>query len=195
MQERARDKDFFLIESERVRTCLSPRIIIVEKGGNFPLVPYQGTSWLGLPGGKVKEAEVGKDNFLSAGSFPTLTREIWEECGIDISGCLGQAACLGLAEIATVDNVARQITLTRTPIFVCRITSLGNINAETQLVNIASHLPGPLFPDARAGITRLKEVIRQKEPIQPEWFNKERIYYFMLKPEIGLLMGPPSWIY
>lgn len=71
--------------------------------GNFPLVPYRDTRWLGLPGGKVtiKEAVRGV-NFLSAGAYPTLIREVKEECGIDITQQLETASCLGLAEIGVI---------------------------------------------------------------------------------------------
>ena len=188
-------KDLFLVESERLGISLSPRVIIIGKGGDIPLVPYKATKWLGLPGGKVKETEALEDvNFLSVGSFPTLAREVWEECGIDILNCLNKAACLGLAEIGIVDSVNQQVRLTYTPIFVCINADLGNVNTNTQLVNIESHLPGTLFHDARAGLSRLKEGIGRKEGlILPEFLNDGKIYYFEIRPQMRPLVDPPDW--
>lgn len=196
-RDRSREKDFFINDGERVRTATSPRVIILDNNGGFPLVPYENTSWQGLPGGKMKESEIIPNaNQLSAGSFPTLVREVKEECDIDITNSLNKSACLGLAEIGIVDAVKKQVTLLISPIFLCRTENLDNLSPSANLVNIKEHLPGPLFPDARLAIKRLKEGMKEeKGPIYPEWLNDKGIYYFELRPEMKLLTRPPSWMY
>lgn len=195
-REHESGKDFFVRKSDRVRTATSPRVIIIDKDGNFPLVPYKNTQWQGLPGGKMKESEVIYNvNQLSTGSFPTLVREVKEECGIDISNSLNKSACLGLAEIGVVDGEKKQVTLVYSPVFVCKTTDLGKLSSNVKLANINSHLPGPVFPDTRLALRRLKEGIRdEKGPIYPTWLNDRKIYYFEMRPEMKLLIGPPDWM-
>jgi len=187
--------DSFLVKSERVISSLSPRLILLEENGNIPLVPYKDTGWLGLPGGKATEAELVEEvNFLSTGAFPTLAREVWEECGIDVSYQLERSACLGLAEIGVVDSVQKQVNFVLTPIYVCKTNELRDLDENVQVVNIWQHIPGPLFPDARLAISRLKEGVgNQKGQIHPGWLNGNKIY-FEMKPQMGLLMGPPEWM-
>lgn len=197
MTERKTDRDHFLQEeSQQIRSCVSPRVILLTKNGDFPIVRYSSTKWWGLPGGKATESELrGKDNFLSGGAFPTLLREIHEECGMDISGLLEASACLGLAEIAVVDDQAKTVTLTYTPIFVCPVAKLEPVAGGVRIVNINSHLPGPLFPDARLGITRLKRVLaKEGDPILPVFLNDRGICYVEHRPQIRPLMGRPDWI-
>jgi 8-oxo-dGTP pyrophosphatase MutT (NUDIX family) len=194
--ERDDEGDYYLVDSESVRSSLTPRLIILDGNGNFPLVRYKDTDWLGLPGGKAKKNEVEEGaNFLSSGAFPTLIRELREECDIDISDYINGAACLGLAEIAVVDSVNRQVNFTFTPIFICRTSEIGAVSEITQVVNLREHLPGPLFPDAQIAIKFLKEGSRSKKgPIQPEWLNDRQVYYYEMLPQIRLLTAPPDWM-
>ena len=81
-----------------------------------------------------------------------------------------------------------------TPIYVCKTNDLRGVNSDTQLVNVWGHIPGPLFPDARIAISRLKEGVGNKKgPISPQWLNDRKIY-FEMKPQMRLLMGPPEWM-
>jgi len=198
MVERRTERDIFLHESRQIRSYVSPRVIILIGKEEFLLVPYEATRWLGLPGGKVKESEVAKkSNFLSSGAFPTLSREVKEECGIDISGSLETSYCLGLAEINIVDNSIRRITLSYAPIFFCPVSRIGKVKKGVRIVNIRSHLPGPLFPDARMGISRLKEILEadKRGPAYFEFLNDECACYIELRPKVKQLMGPPDWLY
>ena len=195
--EQDRLKDVFLAESPVLDTCCSPRLIMLEPGGNIILVPYQDTNWLGLPGGKVNMAEALKGgNLESTGAFPTLVREIWEECGIDVSKRLRKsAACLGLAEITAIDEQRKQATRILSPIFICTIDDFGGIDDRARVVNIWRSFPGPLFPDAQLGITRLKKVITSEEPLIPVCLNAELpVIYFEMVPQMRLQMGPPNWL-
>ena len=194
--EQADLKDLFDSVHERLKTSLSPRIIIIDNNANIPLVRYKDTPWFGLPGGKVKEKEAVEDaNFLSTGAYPTLIREVKEECRIDISDSLRVASCLGVAEIGIVDSVKRVVNYSLSPIFVCRREGLSDVNNDTQLFNLRSYLPGPIFPDARLAIRVLKDSIRTKKgPIQPAWLNDGRVIYFEMKPQMRLLMEPPNWL-
>lgn len=199
MTEREKDRDFFYQRDPLVRSCTVPRVILLAPGGDFPLVSYQGTDWYGLPGGKMKahEAEAaGEGNFLHRGAFPTLSREVEEECGLDVSAFLRVSGCLGLAEVGEVDSLAKEVIIFDTPIFVCLVPSLEGVKKGVLIVNIKSHLPGPLFPDARMGIDRLRAVIgtRDRGPIHPEFLNKGGICYVQVRPQLKPLMGPPDWI-
>lgn len=188
--------DFYLNESEKYRSTITPRVILLDGEGNFPLVSYKNTRWFGLPGGKVSKQEVaGNANFLSTGSFPTLAREVEEECGIDIARGLAKSACLGLAEINIVDETRKACTLNLTPVYVCRVDNLDGLNGEVVAVNINDHIPGPLFPDARLAIKYLKEGRKTKKGhITPNWLNGGKAYYFKLHPKPHLLDEPPSWL-
>ena len=181
---------------EKVREPLAPRVIILDKAGNLPLVEYKKTGWFGLPGGKVEEDELTEGvDYLSSGSFPTLIREIKEETEIDVSGFIHDSACLGIAEIGVVDSVEKRIDFNISPIFVCRMDTIEGASKKTKIANLNSHLPGPIFPDARLAIGRLKEGLRdEKGPIEPKWLNEEGVFYFELRPKMRLLFGPPSWM-
>ena len=192
MKEKERDL-FILGKESKIRSVVSPRVILLTRNGDFPLVPYENTGWYGLPGGKIKIGEAD-GNFLSLGSFPTLTREVMEECGVDISDHLTNSCCLGLAEIGAVDNTEKRITFYLSPIFLFFVPDLKGTKQGVAIVNLNSHMPWPLFPDVRMGITYLRESIKEQKrgKIFPEFLNEE-IYYFQLRPEVGLLMGPPKW--
>jgi len=181
---------------EKAGTSVSPRIIILDWDANIPLVRYKDTPWFGLPGGKANEGEATEAaNFLSKGAYPTLIREVQEECGIDITESIKTAPCLGLVEIGIVDNISRFVNYSIAPIFVCKNVNLTGVSDNTQIVNLRSHIPGPIFPDARIAINALKEGARQKKgPIEPQWLNDGRIFYFEMKPQMRNLPGSPEWL-
>lgn len=189
-----KERDFFIPSKEsKIRSVVSPRVILLTRSGDFPLVPYKDTGWYGLPGGKVKISEAD-GNLLSLGSFPTLRREVIQECGINIAGYLADSCCLGLAEIWAVDNTERRMTFFLNPIFLCFIPDLNGIKQGVAIANLNSHIPGPLFPDARMGITYLRESIREQKrgKILPKFLN-DGTCYIQLKPEVGLVIGPSRW--
>lgn len=157
-------------ESEFVESCIAPRVALLSEN-NLLLVRYNNTSWFGLPGGKVteNESEMG-GNFLSFGAFPNLDREVYEETGEKIGGDLERAsACLGLSEIGVVRG--EKITIVYSPVFVCRVERPLSVRTHTELVNFRGHIPGPLFPETRMTIERLKR--GGKGRIVPEFLNPE----------------------
>ena len=185
--------DIYLNKGEPEDACISPRIILIGDDIKFPLIKYRTPPWLGLPGGKMKWEEYPEGaNALSIGAFPTLIREVEEECGIDISNNLEQTACLGLVETNVVDQIKRRILVYVTPIFVSFAPDLefNDVSKRTHLVSLKEHIPGPLFPDARLALASLKS--RWGKPISPEWLGEERIF-FEHRPRVRMLMGPPGW--
>lgn len=178
-----------------IKTRVSPRVIILTNEGDFPLVPHKNTGWFGLPGGRAEWSEMAKEaNFFSPDAFPTLTREVKEECDWDISGFLEKSACLGLAEIWIVNSQAKQAILSLSPIFVYLAPTLGKLKRGVEIANLKLPLPGPIFPDARLAISRLKQGAKtDQELIQTELLNEKAIY-FQLRPEVGQLMAPPPWL-
>lgn len=184
------------VDNEKTREPLAPRVVILDKSGNFPLVEYKDTGWFGLPGGKVEPEDMAEGaEYLSAGAFPTLVREVQEECGIDTSGYISRSACLGVAEIGVVDSVNRRVDFNISPVFVCKADEIGKVNEKTRIANINSHISGPLFPDARMAIGRLREGIRhERGRIKPVWLNDKGVFYFEMRPQMRLLSGPPEWM-
>jgi 8-oxo-dGTP pyrophosphatase MutT (NUDIX family) len=193
--ERHEKGDLYFNKGESWEACISPRILLVGDKGKFPLIKYRVSPWLGLPGGKMKWEEFPEGaNALSFGAFPTLVREVEEECGLNIAGYLEGMACLGLAEINIVDNDARQILVSFAPIFVGLAPDLTfkDVSERTHLARLGEHLPGPLFPDARLALAHYERKRGSEEQITPEWLGEERIF-FEHRPQVRLLMGPPSW--
>ena len=192
-----RERDFFLKGKEEVRTCISPRVFVLTSKGDFPIVRYGTTNWFGLPGGNpIEDEDVESGEFLSSGAFPTLLKEVEEECGIALPDSLN-VFCLGIARIGRVDNIKKEITLTYTPIFICDVPEIGDVKEGVSVVNIWSHLQGPLFPDARMGISYYQEAFDANKGslISPQLFNNKSIFYVQMEPQIQLLMGRPDWTY
>ena len=163
------------------------------------MVQYK--AWHGLPGGKIKKHELDpEENLLTIGAFPTLVREVREECGIDFSSFLEKCTCLGIAQVSEVigePNSAEKIIHRIAPIFYCPVPeeALANLREDVIIANLNDHLAGPLFPDARVAISYLKRSIRERRgPIIPEFINGEDgIYFFQTRPKVNLLMGHPPW--
>lgn len=190
-----KDQDLFVNGDPGLRTCVSSRVMIVDQTGRLLLVRHKQTDWWGLPGGKVQTAEGLKgENLLADGAQPTVAREVSEECGLDITG--SALVCLGLAEIGIVDGLARMVTLALTPIFACRLDRcLEEWTRDVRLVEALGHIHGPVFPDVRMGQVRLREVVAARSrPVHPEFLNRGAVCYFMMKPHMGLLTGPPTWL-
>lgn len=188
------EQDFYLPhKSASVRTVISPRVILLDPDGNFPLVLTKGLR--GLPGGKGKLSEIADQNLLGIGSFPTIAREVEEETERDVSAYLSKAsACVGLAEITGVDAVAHVVTEILTPIFICRVPHMTYPNTVT-IANLHEHQPGPLYPDARLAIHHVQRRIRERQTgfILPEFLNEGRKIYFQLAPVRGLISRIP-WV-
>jgi 8-oxo-dGTP pyrophosphatase MutT (NUDIX family) len=177
---------------------VSPRVILLDENGNFPLVRYKDTPWLGLPGGQVEiEEDSIEKNFLSTGAFPTLIREVKEECGIDISSYLTKkCGCLGITEVSSVSESesGKKIKHGKVLLFVCRVPGnlFNNLSEGVELVNINSHLPGPIFPDARVAIEYLKKSRGKKNgPIEPAFLGPKRKMWAQMKPKVRMLFGNP----
>lgn len=184
----------------KTATVCSPRVIIISLSGEFVLVRYKDTAWLGLPGGKVQTEEYEPDgNLLSTAAFPTLEREVGEECGLSIHLEPSKCPCLGLVDIATVDNTQRIVTQHLTPIFIYLSPAFNSANLKEGVVggNINDHLGGPLFPDARVAITHLKRQWQAGKPIfnfeSAAFLGPERPLFFQMKPTLGPLWGAPEW--
>jgi len=188
------DEDLYLPSKEsNYRTTVALRLIALTKSGHFPMVVIDG--WLGVPGGRVKKSEA-EGNLVSRGAFSTLIREFAEECGIDMSPYLSKSACLGIAEVTEVDTEKRRITERLTPIFVCEIpdSALSTLRAREDIVvvNIFSHLPGPLYLDARMAITYLKWKIDEGRGFgAPVPLNITGKCYFQTRPAKAYLFGRP----
>lgn len=184
----------------RTATVCSARVIIISPNGNFILVHYKDTPWLGLPGGKVKAGEYKSNgNLLSEAAFSTLARETQEECGLPIHPNLANTSCLALTEIAEVNNYRQKVIWHLTPIFIysSTIPPATELKKGVVVANINEHLGGPLFPDARMVISYLQRQWQSGAPIftpRPvTYLEPKRPLFFQIKPNVGPLWGPPDW--
>lgn len=165
------------IDSQYVAT----RLLLLDQRGNFPLVRYRSTEWHGLPGGKVQHGEVPEDNnLLSEVALNTLQREFQEELGLSIADLIRpqRFACLGVTE--TVDVRLRYTRMNFTPIFLGLVKELPPLDERALIVNIRDHIPGPLFPDARAAIELLRDRLQKKTQgsVSPSWLvSSGRLLY------------------
>lgn len=117
-----------------------------------------------------------------------------EECGIEILPYWENSSCLGLAEVTEVDWSKRVITERLAPIFICKIPKLWSMNEDHKgvvMMNIHSHFPGPLYPDARMGIEYLKSRLAEgaRGTIKPEFLNPQGKCFFQTHPQKGYLFG------
>ncbi|KKQ36744.1 MAG: hypothetical protein US53_C0039G0001 [Candidatus Woesebacteria bacterium GW2011_GWA1_37_7] len=111
-------EDFIIPNKDsKLQSVISPRLI-VRLDHRVVLVRFKETSWYGFPGGKLKFNEyTEKSNLLDVGSFPTLQREVKEECGIDISILKDKIRFFGLSEVKIVDEFKKNIRNFLSPFF------------------------------------------------------------------------------
>jgi 8-oxo-dGTP pyrophosphatase MutT (NUDIX family) len=185
------EEDLILGKENIVSAVISPRVIILTPRG-VPMV--RNGDWLGLPGGKVKIGESFGD-LMSIDAFPTLTREVQEECDLDISRFLmDKSACLGLAEINIVDSINRKMRYMLAPIFICLTKDLPNGNEDLVWRPLNSESYNNIFPDASFALKHLQQQLKNKSKgfILPEFLNKD-VVYFQTKPVMMYLPKRPDW--
>jgi len=182
-----------ILGDERTRSAvITPRIILLTQRG-IPMVETNG--WLGLPGGKVKENECD-GNLMTTDAYPTLIREVEEECGFDISGHLRQSsACLGIVtDLFRVDSEAKTIKEMVVPVFLCKAPDLAGGRRDIVWRDIFSDSFEKVYPDAGLALRYLQQKIKSgvKGSIEPEFLN-HGIIYFQTRPSMKRLSVRPGW--
>jgi len=177
-------KDFYLpSEHSLKRLIVTPRAILLDPRGYFPMIPHNGKN--GLPGGHTTVTEMLSArglNLLDAhGSFPTLEREIEEEVQRNIQSYRNLCTCIGLTEIEILDIQRPRFQRTHmlSPIF---LFSVPEYQYPDHILIADIHSPPkPLYPDAALAIFHLRRELRKHQHgrIFPEWLNKGRRVIFV----------------
>lgn len=193
---------------KEMRLSTSVRLAIHHEGKLF-LVKYQDTDWWGLPGGKPESGETD-GNLYDIGATPALTREMFEECQVDIEPIAINLKRLGLAEVVSIDDIRKVATHNLMSIFFVHLQDeepehrkiidslLNNKNIYAyHIFNNPEHLH--LFPDAQAVINTIRQGIKaarqeNKENTPSEWLTPDLIY-FQIAPTPKPLYQIPDWLY
>lgn len=184
--------DLYIPSKESLyRTIVTPRVIALDREGNFPMTIEKG--WGALPGGKLKRRQGYNVNLFSSGAYATIVREVEEECGIDISPYISQAALMGITEVTEINSELGQVTERIAPIFLCRVPGM-HYGSSVEVANIHGALPGPMYPDARMALNYLQHQLSTQSSgfIEPVFLNAGKVY-FQTKPQMGYVLGfPPN---
>lgn len=191
-----KETDDLLIKEGRNKVFVySMRLILLDRKGDYLLVRYGVGNWLGLPGGKSTRREaINGNNLLSIGAYPTLERELFEETGIAFSLDPERTWCIGLVDgVIAEKRTGNKICRYESTVFLAKIPTLPVTSyPDVVVANIFRHHPGPLFPDARLGIERVRELIGGVKYEGPDWLSavvdgEERKVKFQISPSPAYL--------